>query len=86
MSGECDKCHEHTLDCKCKGLIMNDEQIEAFLIHIKEYSKESGIKTTEMISGLTYCLPMMMALCGYEEKIFDGICDLMKQTYMDLKK
>ncbi len=25
MSGECDKCGEHTLDCECEGDLCNDE-------------------------------------------------------------
>lgn len=64
---------------------MSDKILEDLLEHIKKYAIEKEIKPEQMISSLTYLIPMIMALAGYEEKIMDGVCDLMKQTFKDFK-
>ncbi len=39
MSGECEKCHEHWLDCKCKDNIsyLIDPQISDYIIKVEGY-------------------------------------------------
>jgi hypothetical protein len=48
MSGECEKCHEHSLDCKCKSYI--DETKKIFLDFLVDAMHEFAPNECEVIT------------------------------------
>lgn len=58
MSGECDKCSEHTLECKCKDLQM---KMVDFLIWFEkcdenDFKNTYGCSKSEYINGFKISL------------------------------
>ena len=76
MSGECELCHEHTLECKCKKDIPMSENMRKFferLIDLKLGIKEKlDIENNEKVKSYTL-------LKNHLKQIYNKLDSLIKE-------